>query len=146
MTWLNLLRLTALKLGLLGQQDSRCIVSVLKHIQAHQSGKRVYLSGPMNGLPEFNYPAFNDKASELRARGWHVENPAENPAPPCGAWNMYMRMALWQLLSCEAIYLLPGWENSRGACVEYSIAQTLGMEVIEVMQQRAWAPASEGAA
>ncbi|WP_050872407.1 DUF4406 domain-containing protein [Comamonas testosteroni] len=116
---------------LLGKQDLRCIFSMLEVMQARQSAKRVYLSGPMSGLPELNYPTFNDKATELRARGWHVENPAENPPPPCGSWRGYMRMALWQLVSCEAIYLLPGWENSKGARLEYSIAQSLGLEVIE---------------
>ena len=117
---------------LLGKQDLRCIFSMLEVMQARQGAKRVYLSGPMSGLPELNYPTFHFKAAELRARGWHVENPAENPAPPCGSWRGYMRMALWQLVSCEAIYLLPGWEGSKGARLEYSIAQSLGLEVIEV--------------
>ena len=49
---------------------------------------RIYLAGPMSGLPELNYPAFHAKAAELRAAGHHVENPAENPAPPCGSWAM----------------------------------------------------------
>lgn len=42
--------------------------------------KRIYIAGPMSGLPEFNYPAFNRAAAVLRAQGHHVENPAENPA------------------------------------------------------------------
>lgn len=121
---------------LLGKKDLRCIVSMLAVIQSRQSAKRVYLAGPMSGLPELNYPAFNAKAAELRARGWHVENPAENPAPPCGSWQGYMRMGIWQLMTCEAIYLLPGWAGSRGAAMEYSIAQALGLEIIESVSQR----------
>lgn len=118
---------------LLGQQDLRCIVSLLGVIQSRQGAKRVYLAGPMTGMPGLNYPAFNAKAAELRARGWHVENPAENPAPPCGSWKGYMRMSIWQLTACEAIYLLPGWASSKGAAMEYSIAQALGLEVIEAV-------------
>lgn len=118
---------------LLGKQDLRCIVSLLGVIQSRQGAKRVYLAGPMTGMPGFNYPAFNAKAAELRARGWHVENPAENPAPPCGSWKGYMRMSIWQLTTCEAIYLLPGWASSQGAAMEYSIAQALGLEVIEAV-------------
>lgn len=118
---------------LLGQQDLRCIVSLLGVIQSRQGAKRVYLAGPMTGMPGLNYPAFNAKAAELRARGWHVENPAENPAPPCGSWKGYMRMSIWQLTTCEAIYLLPGWASSKGAAMEYSIAQALGLEVIEAV-------------
>lgn len=118
---------------LLGKQDLRCIVSMLGVIQSRQGAKRVYLAGPMTGMPGLNYPAFNAKAAELRARGWHVENPAENPAPPCGSWKGYMRMSIWQLTTCEAIYLLPGWASSKGAAMEYSIAQALGLEVIEAV-------------
>lgn len=118
---------------LLGKQDLRCIVSLLGVIQSRQGAKRVYLAGPMTGMPGLNYPAFNAKAAELRARGWHVENPAENPAPPCGSWKGYMRMSIWQLTTCEAIYLLPGWASSQGAAMEYSIAQALGLEVIEAV-------------
>lgn len=118
---------------LLGKQDLRCIVSLLGVIQSRQGAKRVYLAGPMTGMPGLNYPAFNAKAAELRARGWHVENPAENPAPPCGSWKGYMRMSIWQLTTCEAIYLLPGWTSSKGAAMEYSIAQALGLEVIEAV-------------
>lgn len=41
----------------------------------------VYLSGPMTGLPDFNYPAFHDAAQRLRSIGHRVESPAENPPP-----------------------------------------------------------------
>ena len=38
----------------------------------------IYLSGPMTGLPEFNYPAFHEAARRWRAIGWDVINPAEH--------------------------------------------------------------------
>jgi hypothetical protein len=31
--------------------------------------KRIYIAGPMTGLPEFNYPAFNAEAQRLRGLG-----------------------------------------------------------------------------
>ncbi|PPC91871.1 MAG: hypothetical protein CTY34_02015 [Methylobacter sp.] len=91
---------------------------------------RVYLAGPMSGLPDYNYPAFNAAAEALRARNWHVENPAENPQPPCGSWNGWMRMAIRQMLTCERVVLLPGWELSRGAKLEKQIANEVGMTVL----------------
>ena len=91
--------------------------------------KRIYLAGPMSGLPELNYPAFHAKAAELRAAGHHVENPAENPAPPCGSWQGYMRMAIAQLVTCDAIHLLPGWEASRGAQLEFNLANEMGLRI-----------------
>ncbi|HBO7587772.1 DUF4406 domain-containing protein [Pseudomonas aeruginosa] len=63
-----------------------------------------------------------------RALGYHVENPAENPAPACGTWAGYMRKALAQLVTCNAIALLPGWPSSRGANIERSLAFEMGMK------------------
>lgn len=40
--------------------------------------RRLYLAGPMTGLPDFNYPAFHAAAAAWRAAGWTVANPAEN--------------------------------------------------------------------
>lgn len=91
--------------------------------------KIIYLSGPMSGLPEFNYPAFNAAAIKLRTLGYQVENPAENPEPPCKSWAGYMRLALAQLVQCEVTVRLPGWQNSRGAVIESSISRMLGMDV-----------------
>lgn len=91
---------------------------------------RVYLAGPMTGLPDFNYPAFHAAAARLRADGHHVENPAENPHPPCGSWQGYMRLAIAQLITCDTIALLPGWESSRGASIENRLASELGMTVL----------------
>lgn len=94
--------------------------------------KRVYVAGPMSGLPDFNYPAFHAAAARLRATGVHVENPAENPVPECGSWEGYIRLALAQLITCDAIALLPGWAGSRGARLELHIASELGMPVIHL--------------
>ena len=84
----------------------------------------------MTGLPDFNYPAFNAEAARLRALGFHVENPAENAAPPCGSWAGYMRLAIAQLVTCDAICLLPGWSASRGASIEHDLAVHLGLAVM----------------
>lgn len=92
--------------------------------------KRLYLAGPMTGLAEYNYPAFNAEAARLRALGYHVENPAENPAPAVNKWELYMRPAIRQMLTCDSVALLPGWPHSRGANVEVELAIHLGMTVV----------------
>lgn len=89
-----------------------------------------YLAGPMTGLPDYNYPEFHAAAAKLRAQGHTVLNPAENPAPPCGTWQAYMRLALAQLVQCHSIVMLPGWGYSRGAMIERELALSLGMEVV----------------
>lgn len=88
---------------------------------------RIYLAGPMSGLPELNYPEFNRAAAALRELGYQVENPAENPAPACGSWEGYMRLAIAQLVRCDEIHLLRGWSKSRGARIERQLAVDLGL-------------------
>lgn len=93
--------------------------------------KRIYIAGPMSGLPDFNYPAFHAAATRLRALGHHVENPAENPAPACGSWQGYMRMSLRQIADCDCLCMLPGWRDSKGARIEHGLALDLGLEVLD---------------
>lgn len=90
---------------------------------------RVYIAGPMSGIENLNYPEFNRAAAQLRDLGYHVENPAENPAPPCGSWEGYMRLAIAQLVKCEEIHLLRGWSQSKGAKIERELAGHLGLIV-----------------
>lgn len=89
--------------------------------------QRIYLSGPMTGLPEFNYPAFHAEAARLRALGYHVENPAENPSQD--SWEAYMAVCIPQMATCDTIALLPGWSESRGSLRERQEAVRLGMTI-----------------
>lgn len=89
--------------------------------------QRVYVAGPMTGMPDYNFPAFNAAASMLRAKGWHVENPAEHGIVAGATWADYMHYDLARIATCSAIYLLPGWCLSRGAALEVHIASCLGM-------------------
>lgn len=90
---------------------------------------RIYVAGPMTGYPDLNFPAFHAAAAELRAQGHHVENPAEINADPNAKWLDCMRMDIARLVTCDAVYLLPGWEKSRGAKVEHGLAVGLGFQV-----------------
>ena len=92
--------------------------------------KRIYLSGPMTGLPELNFPAFNAEAARLRALGFEVVNPADlNPDPDTG-WHECMRNDLKALLDCDALALLDGWQRSTGAHLEIHVAHRVGMEIV----------------
>ena len=91
---------------------------------------RIYIAGPMTGFADFNYPAFNAKAAELRSEGFEVFNPAELPAHEGKTYEQYMCEAMLLLLKCDAVYLLPGWAKSRGAQFELQTARILRMAVI----------------
>jgi hypothetical protein len=97
--------------------------------------KRIaYISGPMTGLPELNFPAFNAAAVSLRARGWEVVNPAELDAQDTEprTWEEYMRRDIVELMRCTHIALLPGWQRSRGASIEARLAADLGITRIDL--------------
>jgi hypothetical protein len=87
---------------------------------------RVYLAGKITGNPGYR-EQFASAAEKLRAQGHDVLNPAENPEQP--SWEAYMRVAISQLVTADAIAMLPGWERSRGARREHSIACDLEMSV-----------------
>ena len=91
---------------------------------------KVYLAGPMSGHKDYNYPAFHKAAKRLRAAGHFVLNPAELN-PPVKDYRQCLAVDLaWICAHAEAIALMPGWENSRGARVEFDLAIALGIKFI----------------
>ncbi len=102
---------------------------------------KIYLSGPMNGYPNFNYDRFNYVASLLRKQGYIVINPVELQGEPTDSLidingNSNVTIDSWiQLLSrdikvildeqVDAIVLLDGWEKSNGAKAEIFIVQQI---------------------
>nr|WP_314532349.1 DUF4406 domain-containing protein [uncultured Pseudomonas sp.] len=91
--------------------------------------KRIYLSGPMTGLPGLNFPVFAAMTASLRDNGHRVTNPAEIN-PDGGSWNDCMRRDIVALMYCDTVATLPGWEHSKGARLEVLIAERLGMTVV----------------
>ena len=90
-----------------------------------------YLSGPMTGLPDFNRPAFHAAAAALRAQGHVVINPAEVDLGPDATWADYMRIHLAEIARrVTQVFVLPGWESSRGAQLEVHVARALGLPVV----------------
>lgn len=90
--------------------------------------KKIYLSGPMTGFKDYNYPMFNDAAKKLRAEGYEVVNPAEFPKQK--SWDDYMKYALGKIPECDTIVMLPGSIRSRGAKRELCEAEMLCMSVV----------------
>lgn len=90
---------------------------------------RLYVSGPMTGLPALNFPAFMAAALQLRGMGFDAINPAELNPDPGKSWSECMRVDIKALMDCDGVAMLPGWEESKGACVERDLAVALGMDV-----------------
>ena len=90
---------------------------------------RVYIAGPMTGLPDYNYPAFFEAEGKIADTGADVFNPARHGIDPQKTHEEYMREALLDLCCCDAMVLLPGWENSQGALVEIVAAKAMGVKI-----------------
>lgn len=109
--------------------------------------RRAVLVGPMRGLPEFNFPAFDRAREHLRAVGWRVFCPAEadraegfDPTGMAGTEDLAavgfnvtaaMRRNIAELMDARtlAVVLLPGWQESTGAAVEYAVSEAIGLEL-----------------
>lgn len=95
---------------------------------------RLYIAGPMTGLPEFNYPAFYKAEEQLGAAGYEIENPARNELKdrPLGEpmWLSFMRMSLVQISTVDGMALLDGWASSSGATLEAHIGRGLKLPVL----------------
>lgn len=93
----------------------------------------IYLSGPMTGFPEFNYPTFNTAAAVLRGMGFVVFNPAENfGGDMTRERSEYMRVDIQAVLESKMLVALSSWEVSVGAVLEIRIAQEIGIKVMEL--------------
>jgi hypothetical protein len=101
---------------------------------------KLYLAGPMTGIPDFNFPRFHAEAARLRALGYEVVNPAELVPDTAAGWTFCMRKDIEALLSCSGIALMPGRHKSRGALLEHHIARSLEMHVFTVEEITAHHP------
>lgn len=95
---------------------------------------RLYLSGPMTGIPAFNFPAFNEAEALLIRAGFTVENPARKGIVDGWDWADYLKYDLVRMFDCQGVATLDGWVESRGAWLEVSTARTLGMTVRSVAE------------
>ncbi|GAB3215823.1 DUF4406 domain-containing protein [Pseudaeromonas pectinilytica] len=88
-------------------------------------GRKVYIAGPMTGLPEMNRPAFSAAAEYLEGLGAKVMNPAILP----DGWehHQYMRIAIPMMMECEVVAFLPGWQDSKGARVEFTRSRAFAL-------------------
>lgn len=129
---------------------------------------RIYVSGPMTGIPDHNRPGFDETAKRLREQGHFVINPVDISVPfgdeteLSVSFREYYRLLsnygedafnnsrmrlmtkyrtrvalavmdsdLAAVRSCDAIYLLRGWETSRGAKRELAEAIAHGLTIMQ---------------
>jgi len=98
-----------------------------------QSGARVYISGPMTGKDNHNIEAFNAAKKLLVDAGYNAVNPVDiNNLLTNQQRQNYsecLRYDFKELVDCDCIYMLKGWQYSNGARIELDIALNLGLTV-----------------
>lgn len=88
--------------------------------------RKLYLSGPMTGLPNLNREAFAVAAKKLRKKGYKVVNPPElDRNSPQRSWEGCLRRDIREMLECDKIATLAGWRRSKGANLEVYIGKQL---------------------
>jgi hypothetical protein len=110
--------------------------------------KKIYIAGPMRGIRLYNFPAFDDAAERLFNQGWDPVNPADidrdcgfdpESLPANHDWGTLpetlnlrdiIRRDVDAIFGCDAVYVLPGYERSRGSKAEIALAEWLNLEVI----------------
>lgn len=106
---------------------------------------KVFICGPMTGLPDFNYPSFHEAGEYLEEHGFEIRSGAHRvnafketiPVDPPSTEETephehYMRRSIYQLIQCDLIYLLDGWADSKGARLEVKIAKSIGLKTLEL--------------
>ena len=92
---------------------------------------KVYISG---AIAHYNIDerkgAFLDAENRLRAMGFVLVNPFKNGLPDEAHWREHMRADIRLLLDCNFIYMLQGWELSKGAKLELDVASSCGIKVL----------------
>lgn len=90
-------------------------------------GKVIYIAGPITGREDY-IERFCEAQLHLERQGFVVLNPADLPQDMSP--EKYMPICLAMLEQADAVYMLKGWETSKGASVEYLLAQYQGKQIL----------------
>lgn len=90
----------------------------------------IYISGPITGVDNY-LDNFNAAEEALKELGYTVINPARfNSVLPDLKYEQYMSIDFALLDLCDYIYMLDGWQDSKGANREYGYALGKGLKFI----------------
>lgn len=107
------------------------------------ANNRIYISGPISGRTREEYMRHFREAEEyLRDEGLKPVNPTrfflcrlygllEKIVGGQTAYRTVLVYDLWRMLRCQGVYMLEGWQMSRGACVEHDVAEHFNIEINE---------------
>lgn len=96
-----------------------------------QKKKKVYISGPISLCYDIfeKREQFAEIEKRMRAKGYDVCNPMGEHWKAGLPTHVYMRKDIEMLLTCDAIFMLKGWNRSAGCKCELDVAVAIGLDV-----------------
>lgn len=92
---------------------------------------KVFITGPMTGLPDYNRDSFDNAAKTIEALGHTPLNPYRQELVDAGkTWGECVLSSLLQLLQADAILALEGAENSTGSTIEQVFAARMKLPTV----------------
>lgn len=92
---------------------------------------KIYISGPISGrdIDEVR-EEFARASLYIMGQGHTAVSPFDNGLSTDAPYIEHLIADLRLLSECDAIYMLKGWNNSRGAQLELSYAKIYGLRII----------------
>lgn len=95
---------------------------------------KIYIAGKVTGLdPEQTKLKFSLASIELTQKGFEVANPISIVKNSQANWNEAMKLCIAELVTCDAVLLLPCHINSKGAIIEKKLCDDLEIKTFESM-------------
>ena len=92
---------------------------------------KIYISGKISGTDLTETRArFAAVATAMKRLGYEPVNPLENELSEYDTWEAHIVKDIAALLQCKTIYMLQGWQESKGARIEHYIAIEIGLPIM----------------
>ena len=92
---------------------------------------RLYVIGPVTGMPDDNREAFVGAVRDLWNAGYKADFPHLH-VPSDAEWHDAMKISVAHMMQADGVAMLDGWRDSKGARLEYRIARELDMPAYHV--------------
>lgn len=94
--------------------------------------EKIYISGKISGLDIEEAKRIFKEAKELmEAKGYIAVTPFDvSETKPEKTWSDYMLEDIKEIFTCDGLYMLNNWGQSKGARVEYAIAKEMNLFII----------------
>ena len=106
-----------------------------------EHSKTIYISGPITSNKEHYRECFDAAKEFLQSKGYDVIDPSTDDYTEAvkeagiediwspEAWLWYLQRDMTVVSNCDGIYMLNGWEQSKGGIVEKIVAEKFKLPI-----------------